>query len=104
MLAFANVMHLFPHKFASLRRRRFPGALVLRRGVTLSTAAVGMLLAGEAKACLLPRVLVDAIVKAALVFVTQPSAIAVTLTAPAVSLAEGMLQTMMFSKLSFISL
>jgi len=72
---------------------------LLRRDVTLSTAALGIVLAGEVQASLVPRALLDSIIKPALLFVERPTAVAGMLSSPVISLAEGMLQTMMFSKL-----
>jgi RNA polymerase sigma factor (sigma-70 family) len=84
-------------------RDRLRGRLV-RRGVTLSAAGLATLLGREAASAAVPGALVVSTVKAALWYAAGKAAAAGVLSRRAVSLTEGVLQSMFLNKVKVVLL
>ncbi len=84
-------------RLATARRRL--AARLARRGVTLTTAALATTVAPNAAAASVPASLLASTVKAAPLFAAGTGAMALTMSAQAVALAEGVLKAMYVQKL-----
>jgi hypothetical protein len=75
------------------------------RGVALPAAALSVILAREARAAIVPVSLLESTVEAAMLVVAGPTAlVAAAVSAPAASLCEGVIKTMLVAKLKGFAL